>query len=420
MQQFYPQQNHTLPPPKQTAQPSTPDAWLTQPAAENKIQAAAELLQVLQTAAKVREAQMQRCEVAVLPENSLLLYNSETSDQIHHPAVQEALAQMQRQLPPANRRTPFAFSWRSEQTGERVYCNIPPFSRADREIWPLLLPMQEQKKKNKQQEKELTPAEIERSVALLKQTAYKMRRHRRSQAIKGVLIVIFISLAISSSVFPQLHFFGSNWWIFWVVGGGGAVDIQKSRQEIERLSRAGEPRTAGVLAMILQQTQQAAIKTLIETNLLQLLPQMKNTDARWLDREQHAALTALLENKKAELRLAALKALGQVGNESAVWMIEQLSIYDPDPNVRTAAPEAMSLIMERLRRAEENSTLLRPSAQRLTQSGEALLRPAEGVHVQTSSGEMLRAADKPEAAYAPQANVQQGRSGEEQKQQLGG
>ena len=147
----------------------------------------------------------------------------------------------------------------------------------------------------------------------------------------------------------------------------------------------------------------------IRNALTTLLPQMKASDAHLLTREArlflHAWVSSALTvgtrfSDRDALRLAALKALEQVGDSSAIPVVERLANCAPqtprEERIRQAAIECLPMLRANCGEVETARTLLRAS-QSEDARPDTLLRPASGSG-QTGSAELLRGSDSPDAA----------------------
>jgi hypothetical protein len=113
--------------------------------------------------------------------------------------------------------------------------------------------------------------------------------------------------------------------------------------------------------------------------LRDLLPRVRASDAPYIDGEQMAALLELVEEGNSHMQIAVLKALEQIGDHRAIPVVEGLVMVGRTTAVRRQATACLPFLMERVRLAHEQATLLRGS----TSPGAAtasvqLLRPASG------------------------------------------
>ncbi|HLL80518.1 MAG TPA: hypothetical protein VKT25_13515, partial [Ktedonobacteraceae bacterium] len=132
-----------------------------------------------------------------------------------------------------------------------------------------------------------------------------------------------------------------------------------------------------------------------------LLPRLQASDAILLTETQRAALGYALTSNVGDARflIAALKALEQVGDSSALSVVEKLAagrIRTADPKrVQAAAQECLLFLRARYEQQRASETLLRAS-ERSETLADTLLIPAKGV-VATEVSELLRADEKVEA-----------------------
>jgi hypothetical protein len=127
--------------------------------------------------------------------------------------------------------------------------------------------------------------------------------------------------------------------------------------------------------------------------LLTLLPTLRASDAALLSASHREQLNKLLRSRDVEYVHAALKALEQVGDESAIPYLERLiksrSRTATQKQVQEAVKQCMAAVMQRTESGAPGSTLLRPTEGNPT---ETLLRPISN---QTGAEEqnLLRPAD---------------------------
>jgi hypothetical protein len=123
------------------------------------------------------------------------------------------------------------------------------------------------------------------------------------------------------------------------------------------------------------------VRTNCRQRRLLLLPSLAPDDARLLDAKRRKALNVQLDRadprRRSALLVAILRAMQQVGDTSALLLVDYLADgdtrLDEASPVRAEAKAAASAIRERVAAARTARRLLRPAA---TPGGDALLRPA--------------------------------------------
>lgn len=154
----------------------------------------------------------------------------------------------------------------------------------------------------------------------------------------------------------------------------------------------------GPLADILE-VRHHKTRSAIEAALVRLLPQLQATDADLLNQQQRRLLHRALLRKNADLILAVLKTLEQIGDSQALPYVEKLAAGKgkaaKNSYIQEAAQACLPYLKERIEEQHTNQTLLR-SANQLSTSSEGLLRPATGAD-ETSSEQLLRSSTKEQA-----------------------
>src|SRR5207247_827631 len=127
----------------------------------------------------------------------------------------------------------------------------------------------------------------------------------------------------------------------------------------------------------------------IQRALRRMIPQLRADQADLLTKDQKRALLMLLQTPYADfdMVLSILKALEQVGDESAMPAVEKLAAQSVT-KVRRAAEECLHHLRLSAKRARQVQTLLRASCGSNLIAPEALLRPAD-VFFDTPPQEML-------------------------------
>ena len=225
------------------------------------------------------------------------------------------------------------------------------------------------------------------------------RRHKARPAIGAAalcgtfaLINIYINIvnsletarAIYQSMFIFLAVFcgagfGAMWWL-----------LRGSRLKAQNLNQYGGLKTAGALIEMLPTAYTPPDKEALQTALIPLLLQLRPEDSSRLNRRQRAILNRRLHSLTEGSRLyeyaetfdlAILQALEQVGDRSAVPVVEKLTRMDADTpakiRVRHAAIDCLPLLQIRAGLVAEAKTLLRASAPEAA-GHDTLLRAASG------------------------------------------
>lgn len=238
-------------------------------------------------------------------------------------------------------------------------------------------------------------AERDALIASLRQLARRQRlRHRLVLTMTVLLMSGFIGLILSLSgdIWPFVFIF----YFALLSGIGGVVDkFTRRRQDIEEakaLSRYGGARSVGILAEALTVSD---VQIYAAEALIRELPQLKANDAPLLNAEQRKYLYGALMGDNANLILAILKALEQIGDEAAIPYVEQLALGHGSfnyRNIREAAEACLPYLHERAAKQKEHQTLLRASsaADVVTSAPDTLLRPAQYSNP-TQPQELLRA-----------------------------
>jgi hypothetical protein len=163
------------------------------------------------------------------------------------------------------------------------------------------------------------------------------------------------------------------------------IASRHTRQMADWLARMEDLRVIGIL-LEAHESKDKVLRQIAEQALIRLLPRVKATDAGLFSLDQLERMHYLLYGRNAELALAALKALEQIGDGLSAWFVEGLTGLAPqsinfrlsgDRRVREAARECLPAINQRLELKRLSQTLLRPASAPEDPSG-ILLRPAQG------------------------------------------
>ena len=171
------------------------------------------------------------------------------------------------------------------------------------------------------------------------------------------------------------------------------------------LARLGGVKAIEPLFAILSNQPLPKQRRAIHAALTLLLPQMKASDAPLFNsvatqtiyrllNETHTILYA--KSDCIEIRIAALKALEQVGGSMYIPVVERLAKMRPrtlgHAKIKQAAIECLPMLLTNCGEVEAARTLLRPSHAEAARP-DTLLRPASGAG-QTAAQELLRPSDE--------------------------
>ena len=124
--------------------------------------------------------------------------------------------------------------------------------------------------------------------------------------------------------------------------------------------------------------------------LCRLLPHLRADQSGLLTREQKRDLLSLVASSgSTELRVKGLKALEQVGDESAYQIVNNILRFTPDKEVQKAAAECLEYLKLHANERREMQTLLRAADSLDASAPDVLLRPA-GSPALTPPEQLLR------------------------------
>jgi hypothetical protein len=167
---------------------------------------------------------------------------------------------------------------------------------------------------------------------------------------------------------------------------------------VRLLARYEDVRVLGPLLDVLDSVDRETGE-IVERALIHLLPRLRASDASLLSESHYHRLYRALSSHKAELILAILQALEQVGDHRAIPYVQPLADGQGSAatnwHVHVAAQECLPSLRERAQQEDVASTLLRASD--IVPSGpDVLLRPAGGAS-ETNPQQLLRASMPDEA-----------------------
>ena len=139
-------------------------------------------------------------------------------------------------------------------------------------------------------------------------------------------------------------------------------------------------------------------RIILGKTLCRLLPQFRADQANLITASQMREMLSLLNTSASgrsvgngNITLSVLKALEQIGDESAIPAVRNLTspIYNYSLEVREAAEQCLNHLYINVGQHREKQTLLRASSSQASATPETLLRPASGT-VDTASDQLLR------------------------------
>lgn len=230
-------------------------------------------------------------------------------------------------------------------------------------------------------------------------------------ALELACLITIIALTPALIKTDNINFF---WWVAllgFLAAAVGRVVYQNIRQNAPSFVWAEVAQFGGVKALVplfavLQNQLSLKQRQAVHDEIILLLPQMQASDAPLMTAAIRRTLYAWLDSvclpapeniKFQTLAIAALKALEQAGDSSAIPYVKRITKMQSrtkgQEKVRRAAIECLPKLRAKCGDMEAAQILLRAS-----QAGEArpdtLLRPAAGAE-QTNSAELLRGADAP-------------------------
>lgn len=244
---------------------------------------------------------------------------------------------------------------------------------------------------------EQRPPDLERLLEQFQASVDQRQKNMRTigvSAVSGATSAL-ANIAVQAHGHPQYSPL-----LLWVALGSLGTTLTFSfgglfrlKAMMNELANAGDLRVVGPLLEIavLQDSGANAMAALL---LTRLLPRLRASDATLLTDGQRAALGRTLTHHTGnpDFLLAALKALEQVGDGSALSVVESLAtgkIRTAAPKrVQAAAQECLPFLQARYAQQQASETLLRASDISKTPS-DTLLRPAQGV-VARKDAELLR------------------------------
>lgn len=188
------------------------------------------------------------------------------------------------------------------------------------------------------------------------------------------------------SLIKDLGPFGS----FAAFAGIAFAATQAHKQALQSAATFNDVRFVGPLAEALW-LDDSGIRAVAEGALISLLPQMSPEDGRTLTPDERGALYRALASKNVELVKAALVALEQIGDGSALARVEKLA--ERNNALRDDALRLIPVLQSRAENERAAQVLLRPTS---TEEEPTLLRPAAPTGAEDPAL-LLRSATGPQA-----------------------
>jgi hypothetical protein len=257
----------------------------------------------------------------------------------------------------------------------------------------------------------LADATLEGLLQRLERHEKRSRWHMRLMVSLSVFAAILMFFVEIGGVLIALHkgietlplwAVLSSWLLFLAMLSGVVMvysrDMHTSLKLLQNISTHRDVRVVGPL-LSLWGVSSPRTRGAIEEALIELLPQMRASDAALLNDEQRAQLYAILRDtnrRRVPLQLAILEALGRIGDAHAVPVVERLSETPlrRQRALREAAQRCLPQLRERVLQLQQSSTLLRPSANRAKEK-EVLLRTSDST-LPTPADQLVRPVDAKE------------------------
>jgi HEAT repeat protein len=231
---------------------------------------------------------------------------------------------------------------------------------------------------------------VEDLLEVVREEAKKRRLQKRNQRVVQWIVLGFAALLLtlytirSLSSSKEWDFSDISFLFIFLTLFGGVAASQLHKNAVSLLAKHEDLRAIGPLADALD-IEDGDIRAVCSEALVRLLPRLKSSDSHLLSNDQRENLYLVLKRanlkKDSELIIAILQAMQQVGDEAALPHVVQLSQLKNDSEagqrVREAAQACLPYLQERVERARQAGTLLRPADAPSSQP-ETLLRPAPG------------------------------------------
>ena len=269
--------------------------------------------------------------------------------------------------------------------------------------------------------------ETQTAQAVSERLAEMRRRARRHKRRFGLFLPVVFSPLASAPIFLRaLQSLDTLPSIYAATAAFGAAMMilpialiewfqRTGKVDTDELIRLGGLKAIGPLLEMRLATISAQDFAAIHGALIQLLPEMKASDANLLTARQRGYLYSLLQyetdfttanSHNHTLCLAILKALEQIGDGKALPIVERLAEMKTRNSrrlkVKQAANDCLPLLRANYVSVDANRTLLRASAA-VTAAPETLLRPAPFV-AESAPLQLLRASASENAGGEKQEN----------------
>lgn len=202
----------------------------------------------------------------------------------------------------------------------------------------------------------------------------RKKRTRNAVIAYMSLVLFFLILTIAFPKLNLMSFIGS--FTFIIIGGMAATVAQK--QSALALAQIEDKQAVPYLLEALSYGDKEVLAA-AQTSLTKLLPQLVFEDTYDLHlRDEHRkALHSTLRDKNIPLALASLKALEQVGDETAIAPVNAYLNKTKSPLVKERCRECLAYLEQNVERHRNAQTLLRASSANSV-GEEELLRPSYG------------------------------------------
>jgi hypothetical protein len=221
--------------------------------------------------------------------------------------------------------------------------------------------------------------------------AHDLKALRRGRLFQGGFSIVYCLIAfpilIYNTWFPHAHPELETYLHLTILAMFGVLGLVSLQQRAvgRRLASVDIPQAVGPLVDALATSSMFRWSDLKQA-LVRLLPRLKASDAKWLNVRQRKYLLRFLKSDEqwpyygwfwgADLKIAILKALEQIGDQKAVATVERLATSSKNGGVRLAAQECLPFLRERVQQVQVEQSLLRASGP--TTATDTLLRPAAG------------------------------------------
>lgn len=224
---------------------------------------------------------------------------------------------------------------------------------------------------------ELGPDAVPILLAVLREESRKRARNKRALGWAAVGFVLLMFLVALFSGWDQVSSFTSFVSVFATMAA--ATQLQKGATSA--LAEYDDVRGVGAFATALE-FDDKKVASKAEAKLIALLPRLNASDSTLLDADQRKCLCrALLKRQRADLALAILRALEQVGGEDVLETVAKVAKGEGRAAVTSevvrAAQDALPAVRHRSEIEQSARLLLRPSSAPDDASA-ILLRPAMG------------------------------------------